>query len=1254
MHTAMHVQAIQFDAVKHEPAVRSRRLIGLIMIGPLLAGLNLHAALVAVWGDTNTSAVPLPPGLTNVKAVAGGGGFSLVLKADGTVVAWGKPDGRNNNAIVVPPGLSNVTAAAAGSSHALALTSAGRVVAWGYGIFGETNVPADLSKVTGIAAGSAHSLALRSDGTVVAWGPDFGGATNVPAGLADVKAIAAGGGYSLALRQDGTVAAWGSHPPVPEGLSNVIAIAAGSYVSLALQANGRVVAWGRSDYGQTNVPPDLNEVTAIAAGYARAIALKSDGTVVVWGRTLVEPAVPAGLNNVLAIAAGSGNHNLALVHAGPVQIVTGPQSQAVAYTSNATFIVSATGNGPLSYRWLRDGQPLSDSGRVLGATAAALVVSGVEFTDAGTYSVVVGNALGSVRSADAVLTVGHPPQVTSQSPNQTVGAGSFVTLSVTAEGTPPLSYQWLLHGTNLPGRTSRNLFIPNAQPEASGDYTILVSNAFGMTSATLGLLVTNRPPIITQQPFLTATNLRSTVTSPVLVGSSVALNVTATGSLPLRYQWRFNGANLPGATNAVLILTQLRLEQSGFYGVEIANAFGVTNSAKLLLNVSQVVVVGLPLAGSTNMPLGLSDVTALAAGGSHVMALKTDGTVRTWLVNPGYLSGYPYAVTNIPPSATNVVAISAGYDHCLAVRSNGTVVAWGYSGAHTNVPASLSNVVGIAAGWYRSYAAKVDGTVTGWGASAAVPAGLSNVVALASGPSQNLALRGDGSVALWTGSGPFTVVPGLSNAIAVATSSTASLALRADGTLVIWPPSSSAQPAPVLDGRSPVSNVVAIALGSGGTRLILKQDGTLVAAGFPSGAITVTSNLNAIAAGGVQTGFGVILVGNGAPAITLHPASRIVTRSNTVSLHARAVGLPPLRFQWQRDGVNLSGTTNASLTLTNMLGRDTGGYRLIVSNALGTATSQVATLTVPFSTNLAAALNATNLTWTTSSSRSPTTLGWFAQNRETHDGDVAAQSGAITHGQQSTLQTTVTGPGTVSFWWKVSSEAGYDFLRFYWNNLTTPYAGISGDTDWQPITLTLPAGTHTLRWAYAKDANVNSGHDAGWVDEVIFTPPPPVIVRHPFDQTVTAGANVTIPAAASSQTPMTYQWLKNGTNLPVATSQYLTLTNVARRDSAIYAVRVSNAAGSVVSSNATLKVIVRQRLSSSHRLADGSFWLLSSDADGSPLELHDLPNFEAWASTNLVDWEVLPGALGLTNGWLLLRDTNAPHYLRRFYRIVEP
>lgn len=113
---------------------------------------------------------------------------------------------------------------------------------------------------------------------------------------------------------------------------------------------------------------------------------------------------------------------------------------------------------------------------------------------------------------------------------------------------------------------------------------------------------------------------------------------------------------------------------------------------------------------------------------------------------------------------------------------------------------------------------------------------------------------------------------------------------------------------------------------------------------------------------------------------------------------------------------------------------------------------------------------------------------WFAQFLVTHDGVDAAQSGMVGHLEQSWMQTTVIGPGTLSFWWKVSSESGYDFLHFYVDGVEQP-GGISGELDWRPgSTISIPSGVHVVRWAYIKDESVKMGSDCGWVDQVFWLP----------------------------------------------------------------------------------------------------------------------------------------------------------------------
>jgi uncharacterized repeat protein (TIGR01451 family) len=113
---------------------------------------------------------------------------------------------------------------------------------------------------------------------------------------------------------------------------------------------------------------------------------------------------------------------------------------------------------------------------------------------------------------------------------------------------------------------------------------------------------------------------------------------------------------------------------------------------------------------------------------------------------------------------------------------------------------------------------------------------------------------------------------------------------------------------------------------------------------------------------------------------------------------------------------------------------------------------------------------------------------WGVDSNVVYLGTNAAQSGSIVDGQQSWLQTTVYGPGTLSFWWSVSSQAGSDLLSFLTNGVVV--TNISGSVGWQQVTWPLPPGHTTLEWEYAKNDNISSGADAGWLDDVIYNRTP--------------------------------------------------------------------------------------------------------------------------------------------------------------------
>ncbi|MEK7766807.1 MAG: hypothetical protein AAB368_11260, partial [bacterium] len=114
--------------------------------------------------------------------------------------------------------------------------------------------------------------------------------------------------------------------------------------------------------------------------------------------------------------------------------------------------------------------------------------------------------------------------------------------------------------------------------------------------------------------------------------------------------------------------------------------------------------------------------------------------------------------------------------------------------------------------------------------------------------------------------------------------------------------------------------------------------------------------------------------------------------------------------------------------------------------------------------------------------------GWFGQTVSATVGGDSAQAGPIPDGASTYIETTVAGPVDIRFKWKVSSEAGYDFLSFHVDGVEQ--AGkISGEVDWTDKMFAVPAGTHVLRWVYSRDlGGLGRGQDTGWVDEVRVLP----------------------------------------------------------------------------------------------------------------------------------------------------------------------
>jgi len=164
------------------------------------------------------------------------------------------------------------------------------------------------------------------------------------------------------------------------------------------------------------------------------------------------------------------------------------------------------------------------------------------------------------------------------------------------------------------------------------------------------------------------------------------------------------------------------------------------------------------------------------------------------------------------------------------------------------------------------------------------------------------------------------------------------------------------------------------------------------------------------------------------------------------------------------------------------------------------------------------ALDNTALSFTTSGDGvwSPETSLWI------HGGS-AAQNGSILDDQESVLQTTITGPGILSFYWNVSSEEHYDFLTFYLDD--TYKDEISGtDVQWTQKEYGIESGTHTAKWVYSKDESLSAGADSGWVDWVTVTTPPAPTANFTSDKSIGAAPLTIQFSDTSADLPTSWLW----------------------------------------------------------------------------------------------------------------------------------
>ncbi|MEO5914504.1 MAG: hypothetical protein ABIS50_09750 [Luteolibacter sp.] len=171
------------------------------------------------------------------------------------------------------------------------------------------------------------------------------------------------------------------------------------------------------------------------------------------------------------------------------------------------------------------------------------------------------------------------PQIGTQPQSQTVTAGAGFGLTVVASGTAPLAYQWYLGNSAIAGATAANYSVGASTAAHTGEYTVVVTNGYGsVRSAVASIVIDSQPPVITSGP----------VSLAVETGQAVAFSVTASGTLPIFYQWYRGERPVAGATDPILALGAATPAAAGPYHVVVSSPHGSATSATGTLTVTSV------------------------------------------------------------------------------------------------------------------------------------------------------------------------------------------------------------------------------------------------------------------------------------------------------------------------------------------------------------------------------------------------------------------------------------------------------------------------------------------------------------------------------------------------------------------------------------------------------------------------------------------------------------------------------------------
>ena len=232
---------------------------------------------------------------------------------------------------------------------------------------------------------------------------------------------------------------------------------------------------------------------------------------------------------------------------------------------------SVKGVAVVGVQWFRDDVPVAN------ATNVTLKIGSWEEVNAGSYTLRARTVLDDFGSTDPIRlgTSISPVRIRVEPASQTVALGASVSISVIADGSPPIAYQWLHNGVVIDGATASAITLSNVGLTDAGNYTAVVSNPAGSAFTVAAVVKVLDPPLLAIHD----------ASGVVALGTSVDYSVSAIGAGPFTYQWYLNDAPLVGATEAVLHVANASQDTSGAYSVTVVDSKGAKSTATVLLSV---------------------------------------------------------------------------------------------------------------------------------------------------------------------------------------------------------------------------------------------------------------------------------------------------------------------------------------------------------------------------------------------------------------------------------------------------------------------------------------------------------------------------------------------------------------------------------------------------------------------------------------------------------------------------------------------